>query len=48
MGGTLLGEWTLQIEPAAGSPLRKADGSLDAALLRNIALIVQYQFAYRT
>lgn len=47
MGGDLLGEWTLALDPAAGHPLLNAQGSLDPSVLSNIALIVQYTFAYR-
>lgn len=47
MGGDLLGEWTLTIDPPAGSPLLLADGTLDPAKLSNIALIAEYSFAFR-
>lgn len=48
MGGDLLGEWTLEITPPAGSPLLGADGGLDPAVLSNLAVIVQYSFAFRS
>jgi hypothetical protein len=47
MGGQVLGDWSIQIAPPDGSPLLNPDGSLNAGVLQNIALIVQYQFAYR-
>ncbi len=47
MGGALIGEWRLAIEPPIGSPLLRPDGSLDPAVLRNMTLIAEYQFAYR-
>ena len=47
MGGDLLGEWTLSIDPPAGSPLLQADGTLDPTKLSNIALITEYAFAFR-
>ena len=47
MGGDLLGEWTLTVEPPAGSPLRRADGTLDPTKLSNIALIAEYAYAFR-
>lgn len=47
MGGDLLGEWTLEIAPPAGSPLLTADGGLDSAVLANLAVIVQYTYTFR-
>lgn len=47
MGGDLLGEWTLTVDPPAGSPLLRPDGTLDPAQLVNLALIVEYSFAFR-
>ena len=44
MGGALLGDWTIVINPPDNSPLLNDDGSLNGSVLQNLALITQYNF----
>jgi hypothetical protein len=46
LGGDLLGDWHLRLQPAAGSPLLGADGKLDGDKLEQVSLLFQYQFAW--
>lgn len=47
MGGEVLGDWTITLEPPAGSPLTGPRGGLDAGRLRGASLVLQYRFEYR-
>jgi hypothetical protein len=44
LGGPVLGDWTLSIKPAAGSPLLESDGSLAGDKLDQLSLLIQYEF----
>lgn len=46
LGGAVLGPWHIAVRPPAGSPLLGPDGKLDAGKLDNVALLLQYQFAW--
>jgi len=44
MGGPLLGDWTLELQLAEGSPLLDDEGKLRGNLIEQVAIIVQYAF----
>jgi hypothetical protein len=40
----VLGDWQIELKPAAGGPLLGPDGKLDGDKLDQISLLLQYQF----
>ncbi|MGD1993686.1 MAG: hypothetical protein PVI59_10875 [Anaerolineae bacterium] len=44
MGGPLLGDWSLEVQPPDGSSLLDDEGNLRGDLIEQIALVVQYEF----
>src|SRR5262249_10262541 len=44
LGGPVLGDWKIALQPPAGSPLLGADGKLAGDKLAQISLLLQYQF----
>lgn len=46
LGGALLGEWTLALDPSDASGLTAEDGAIDPDALEQVTLIVEYGFEW--